>query len=90
VNISTHQQSCTVDDVAKCAKLMLKNGGRLWICYPAAGVAEAFAALHNNGMEPKRIQLASGKKSPYLALIEAKKGAKPGLIWEETITINGE
>ena len=85
VNISTHQQSCTVDDVAGCARLMLKNGGRLWMCYPAAGVAEAFAALHNNGMEPKRIQLVCGKKAPYLALIEAKKGAKPGLIWEETI-----
>ena len=85
VNISTHQQSCTVEDVAKCAKLMLKNGGRLWMCYPASGAAEAFAALHNNSMEPKRIQLVYGKKAPYLALIEAKKGAKPGLIWEENI-----
>ena len=89
VNISTHQQSCTVEDVAKCARLMLKNGGRLWMCYPASGAAEALASLRNNGMEPKRIALAAGKKNPYLVLIEAKKGAKTGLIWEETI-INGE
>ena len=48
-------------------------------------VAEAFAALHGRGMEPKRIRLVRGRGAPYLALIEAKKGAKPGLIWEETI-----
>ena len=86
VNISTHQQSCTVEDVARCAGLMLKNGGRLFMCYPASGVAEAFAALHGRGMEPKRIRLVRGRGAPYLALIEAKKGAKPGLIWEETTT----
>lgn len=85
VNISTHQQSCTVADVAKCARLMLKNGGRLWMCYPAAGAAEAITALSINGMEPKRICLAAGRKKPYLVLIEAKKGGRPGLIWEEMI-----
>lgn len=85
VNISTHQQSCTVEDVAKCARLMLKNGGRLWMCYPASGAAEAITALSINGMEPKRICLAAGSKGPYLALIEAKKGGKPGLVWEEMI-----
>ncbi|MGN0791713.1 MAG: tRNA1(Val) (adenine(37)-N6)-methyltransferase [Christensenellales bacterium] len=86
VNISTHQESCTVEDVAVCARLMLKNGGRLWMCYPASGVAEAFSALRNNGMEPKRIRLVSGRNGPYLALMEAKKGGKTGLVWENTIT----
>lgn len=85
VNISTHQQSCTAADVAKCARLMLKNGGRLWMCYPAAGAAEAITALSTNGMEPKRICLAAGRKKPYLVLIEAKKGGRPGLVWEKMI-----
>lgn len=86
VRLSVHQDECSVYDTAKCAARMLKNGGKFWLCYPADALAECVHALVENRLEPKKIQLVMGKGSkPYLALIEAKKGGKTGLIWMDTI-----
>ena len=83
--LSRHQDACTITDVALCAKRMLKNGGRLYLCYPAPLFAQACAALVEHRLEPKRVRPATqGNAAPYLTLIEAKKGGKPGLVWEES------
>ena len=44
-------------------------------------LAEIFTALSNRGIEPKRMQLVSGKANdkPYLVLVEGTKGGKHGL-----------
>ena len=84
---STHQDTCTVYDIAACAKRLLKNGGRLNLVYPAALLIEAIHALRENHIEPKRIQMVFTRRGtpPHVALIEAKKGGRTGLIWEEPI-----
>ncbi len=65
----------------RAAFLLLKNGGSLYLCYPASGLAEVLCALRGNRMEAKELQLvaASAGKDPRLALIRAKKGAAPGM-----------
>ena len=80
--LSVHQDECGVYDVARCAGRLLKNGGRLWLCYPASRLAECFHAMVESGLQPKRLRLAEGKNGPYLALIECVKGGKTGLIIE--------
>lgn len=85
--ISTHQDTCTLYDVSACAKLLLKNGGRLYLVYPASLLCEAVHALKENGIEPKRIQMVFTRRNtpPHVALIEAKKGGRTGLIWEDPL-----
>lgn len=92
VGAATHDIYCTMDEVAESASRLLKYGGRLYICCPAARLAELFNALGKEDLEPKRLRMVAARadKAPYLALIEAKKGAKPGLIWEKQLVINGE
>ena len=86
IRLSVHQDECSIYDAAACASRMIKNGGKFYLCYPADAVAECFHALVSNKLEPKKIQLVMGKGAkPYLALIEAKKGGKTGLVWMDTI-----
>ncbi len=86
---STHEEECTVFDVAACAFRMLKNGGRLFLCYPAAGLSRLCAALEGARLAVKRMTLVRAKrgKAPYLVLIEAKKGGGTGLLFGEDIIL---
>lgn len=79
--LSRHQESCSMTDLARCASRMLKNGGHLYLCYPAALFALCCTALVENGLEPKRIKPVPADFSGIL-LIEAKKGGKPGIQYE--------
>ncbi len=63
------------------AKRLLTYGGRFYFCYPAERLADAFFLLRQHHLEPKRMRLVAYnlKKPPYLALIQARKGGKPGM-----------
>lgn len=82
--VSTHQDACTVYDAAQSAARFLKNGGRLYLVYPASLLAEAFHALKQSRLEPKRAQMVFTRRGapPHVALIEAKKGGRTGMVWE--------
>ena len=86
---ATHETECTLEDVAGASSKLLKFGGKLFMCCPASRLAEAFRALTDEKLEPKRLRLVASRaeKAPYLALIEAKKGAAPGLRIEPALTI---
>lgn len=88
---ATHDVSANIFEIAETAAYALKFGGKLFICFPAMALAELFAALEAAKLEPKRLRLVSVNTSskPYLALVEAKKGAKRGLIAENTLVIHG-
>lgn len=81
---ATHEEMLTIEDLALCAKRMLKNGGKLYLCYPSSGIARLFAALVNEGITPKRMRtvVTQAGQAPSLVLIEARKGAAHGLTWE--------
>jgi tRNA1Val (adenine37-N6)-methyltransferase len=74
-----------------CAAV-LKNRGRLWLCFPASRMPELMNALRVNRLEPKRIRAvcASTDKAPYLLLIEAVKNAAPGLSWLPVLIVMDE
>lgn len=75
-----------------CAARLLQNGGRLFLCYPARQLTQALYALHAAGLEPKRLRLAAqnAEKAPYLALLECKKGGKPGVVMEPLLCLRDE
>lgn len=86
---ATHELFCTLEEVAASASRLVKFGGKFFMCCPAERLSEAFCALTKNGLEPKRLRLvaSNGEKSPYLALIESKKGAAPGLKLEKQLNV---
>ncbi len=86
---ATHELDADAGAVAKAAAGLLKYGGKLFICYPAERLAEAFNELSKNRLEPKTCRLVQTRadKPPYLALITAKRGAKPGLKFERNLIV---
>lgn len=64
----------TLPSLCEAAGRLLKSGGRFVICYPVFRLVDVFLFMRTYGLEPKRIRI-TGK----IALIDAKKGGKPGL-----------
>ena len=89
---ATHEVNADIPSIAKAAAALLRYGGKFFLCFPAQRLSEAFTALTQAELEPKRLRLVRSKrvKPPYLALIEAKSGGKPGLTIEDELIIHGE
>ncbi|MBR0026692.1 MAG: tRNA1(Val) (adenine(37)-N6)-methyltransferase [Clostridia bacterium] len=90
--LARHEGGCTLCDVCRAASALLKNGGRFSMIYPAESLDTAFASLTEHGLAPKRVRLVLPKQNaaPRRVLIEAKKGAKPGLTFEPFLIMHGE
>lgn len=91
VGIAKRELLCTLEDVAASAAAVLHTGGRLYMIYPTARFAELIAALVRHRLEPKRVQLVASRedKPPGFALVEARKGARPGLRFLPQLAIYG-
>lgn len=77
--IARHEILCNIDDVCRAAEKLLKFGGRLCICNRPERLADVVSAMKNHNIEPKRLRFVSKSPddSPWLFLIEGKKGSKP-------------
>ena len=73
-----HTDADFLRDMARTAKVLLKNGGKFDLVYPASKLLPLCDALREERLEPKRMRLV-GKK---LILVEAVKNGKPSLTWE--------
>lgn len=72
---------CTLKDVIYAAKRALIFGGRFCMCHRPERLADIISELRMAGLEPKRLEFIShkGESTPWLILIEAKKGRGKGL-----------
>lgn len=79
--LARHEEGCTLEEVCSAAGRLLRYGGRFCLCQRPQRLAEVFAAMSKAGLEPKRLRLVSKRwdTAPWLALVEGKKGASPGL-----------
>ena len=82
---------CTLDELCRTAALLLGDGGKLALCVPAARLSQAIVSLSQSGLQPKRLRLvqARAEAAPSLALIECRRGGKPGLNVEPVLIIKG-
>ena len=89
---ATHELTADIGAICKAAARLIKFGGKLFLCFPAERLAEGITALAASGLEPKLMRLVKTRpgQRPYLALIRANRGAKPGLIIENELVIYGE
>ena len=63
----------------------LKYGGDFYLVHKPERLAELFACASRHKLEPKRLCLLRHRQDAPVALVlvQCRKGAKPGLIWEE-------
>ena len=85
-----HEQSCSLDTLMDSAAYGLKFGGDFYLVHKPERLAEIFASACRHKLEPKRLCLLRHKEGGPVALvlIQCRKGAKPGLVWEEVVLYN--
>ena len=89
------EETCSLPQLAEAAAWLLPTGGRFVVVHRPERLAELIFELKSRNLEPKRICFTrhSAEKPINLVLIEAKKGAKPGLKYENELVFyqkNGE
>lgn len=77
--IARHEVLCNINDVCHAGERLLKFGGRLCICNRPERLSDVIYAMKKNNIEPKRLRFVSknADETPWLFLIEGKKGSKP-------------
>ena len=75
------ERTCTLDELCAAAGWLCRWGGVFALVHRPERLAEVFCALRAKGLEPKRLRLVQHRadRAPSLALIEARRGGKPGL-----------
>ena len=73
-----------LDELCAAAGRLLRNGGRFALCHRPERLCDVLCALRAGRLEPKRLRLIAHSPAhpPSLVLVEAVKGARPGLTVE--------
>lgn len=89
VSAARHEILCNLDDVVCAADYALKYGGKLTMVHRADRTADVISTFRKYKIEPKRMALVIHNISlpPKLILVEGKKGAKSGLVFEPPVVI---
>ena len=76
---------CSMDTLMAAAGWALKYGGDFFLVHRPESLAELFSCACRYQLEPKRLRLLRHKAGGpvTLVLVQCRKGAKPGLSWEE-------
>lgn len=76
--IARHEILCSLEDVVKAAKWLLKPSGHFVMVHRPFRMAEIIHTLKENKLEPKRMRLIYPyiDKEPNMILIDAVKGGK--------------
>lgn len=79
--------SCTPDDLFRCGGSLLKFGGDFFLVHKPERLGQLITAAAKYHLEAKRLCLVRHREGApvNLILIQLRKGAKPGLQWEEII-----
>ena len=85
--LARHEIACTLDDVVRCAKEVLKPCGKLFMVHRADRMCDVITTFRKYGIEPKRLSVVypSEGKAANLILIEGAEGGRPQLKLESAI-----
>lgn len=85
VPLARSDEMCSMDTLMASAAWALKYGGDFFLVHRPERLGELFACAVNHGLEPKRLQLLRHRRGGpvSLVLVACRKGARPGLGWEE-------
>ncbi|MGK9045591.1 tRNA1(Val) (adenine(37)-N6)-methyltransferase [Mammaliicoccus vitulinus] len=94
--IARHEILCTLEDVVKASKHLLKQGGKLVMVHRAERLMDVLSAFRQYNIEPKRLKMVystPNKPEAVTILVEGRSGGQAGLKVEQPFYIydeNGE
>ena len=93
--IARHEVMCTLEDVIKAARTLLKDNGRMYMVHRPERLADIMVLMRKYKIEPKRVRMVhpNTKKAPNIVLIEGQRDGGSFLKWEESLYVyndNGE
>lgn len=90
--LARHDGSCPLDELAQAAARVLRFGGRFCLCHRPERLCAVITALQAANLEPKKLRFVQQReeKAPFLFLLQAVKGGKPGLKVEPVLFLQGE
>lgn len=83
--LARREDLCPAAELFRAAAYALKYGGDFYLVHRPERMAELIAKGAQAGLEAKRLRLVRHREDGpvSLVLLQFRKGAKPGLIWEE-------
>ena len=92
IAIATHELKTNLETIAKMSAKALKFGGKFYMVHRADRLASIIYELKKYKLEPKvlRVVYPKANKEPNLILVEAKKGAKPGIKIMQPLILNND
>ena len=87
VPLARKEEQCSMSTLFRSAAWTLKYGGDFFLVHRPERLGEIISQGSAYGLEVKRLCLVRhNRNSPInLVLVQLRKGAKPGLIWEDLI-----
>jgi len=75
------ERSCTLSELCESAAYLCRWGGGFALVHRPERLSEVFCAMTAAGIQPKRLRLVhnTAASAPSLALIQGRRGGKPGL-----------
>jgi tRNA1Val (adenine37-N6)-methyltransferase len=89
LTIARHEVACSFAEIAETASKLLRWGGRFCCCLRPERLSDVIVTLRNAGLEPKRLRFVQQRegKPPFLFLVQANRGGKPGMLVEPVLFI---
>lgn len=86
------ERTCTLSDECAAASFFVRWGGKFLMVHRPERLADVFGCLRASGFEPKRLRLVQNgaQTAPILALVESRRGGKPGLCMEAPLLLTNE
>ena len=90
--LARREDTCSPAELFRAASMALKYGGDFFLVHRPERLAELIAKGSEAGLEAKRLGLLRHKDGApvNLILLQFRKGAKPGLLWEEIVLHNAD
>lgn len=87
--VARHEGDLTPGEIARSASMLLKNGGRFCVIYPAHRAFEMMQAMAEHHLAPKRVRTVHGVagRAPKFVLMDGVKGGGAGLHWLEPLIL---
>ena len=87
--LARHETACSFAEIAAAAAAFLRWGGYFCCCLKPERLCTAMVTLHSAGLEPKRLRLVQQRtdKAPFLFLLQASRGGRPGLTAEPALLL---
>ncbi|MTI96824.1 MAG: tRNA1(Val) (adenine(37)-N6)-methyltransferase [Firmicutes bacterium] len=91
IAVARHELFCKLEDVIKAAAWLVMYGGKFAMVHRPQRLADICGLMLTHRLQPKRMQLIHPRagREAEMVLIEAEKGARPGLRVLAPLFLNG-